>query len=46
MLNERYGLFDYETMFGALDPSPESSDGMQAFMEKRNPNWIPENLSA
>lgn len=44
MLNERYELFDYETMFGALDTSPEPCEGMQAFTEKRNPNWIPANL--
>ncbi|WP_024796516.1 enoyl-CoA hydratase/isomerase family protein [Tomitella biformata] len=44
MLNERYGLFDYETMWGALDTSPEPREGMLAFMEKRPPNWVPSDL--
>lgn len=44
MLNDRYGLVDYQTMFGALDQSPELREGMQAFMEKRQPNWIPTDL--
>jgi enoyl-CoA hydratase/carnithine racemase len=44
MLNERYGLIDYQTMFGALEHSPEPREGMLAFMEKRNPSWIPEDL--
>jgi enoyl-CoA hydratase len=42
MLNERYGLIDYQTMFWALEESPEPREGMQAFMEKRAPSWIPE----
>jgi enoyl-CoA hydratase/carnithine racemase len=46
MLNERYGLIDYQTMFGALDHSPEPREGMQAFMEKRPPNWVPPDLPA
>ena len=41
MLNERYGTIDYATMFWALAHSPEPREGMQAFMEKRQPNWIP-----
>jgi enoyl-CoA hydratase len=41
MLNERYGLIDYQTMFWALDHSPEPREGMRAFMEKRPPSWIP-----
>ena len=41
MLNERYGHVDYQTMFWALDHSPEPREGMQAFMEKRPPNWVP-----
>jgi enoyl-CoA hydratase/carnithine racemase len=41
MLNERYGLIDYQTMFWALDHSPEPREGMLAFMEKRPPSWIP-----
>ncbi len=46
MLNERYGQFDYQTMFGALETSPEPREGMRAFMEKREPDWIPRNLPA
>ena len=42
MLNERYGHVDYQTMFWALDHSPEPREGMQAFMEKRQPGWIPQ----
>jgi enoyl-CoA hydratase/carnithine racemase len=41
MLNERYGLIDYQTMFGSLASSPEPREGMRAFMEKRPPDWIP-----
>ena len=41
MLNERYGLIDYQTMFWALAESPEPREGMQAFMEKRAPSWVP-----
>jgi len=41
MLNDRYGLIDYQTMFGSLAGSPEPREGMLAFMEKRPPNWIP-----
>jgi enoyl-CoA hydratase/carnithine racemase len=44
MLNERYGLVDYQTMFDALAHSPEPREGMLAFMEKRNPSWIPADL--
>jgi enoyl-CoA hydratase/carnithine racemase len=40
MLNERYGLIDYQTMFWALAESPEPREGMQAFMEKRPPAWL------
>ncbi|HWF16353.1 MAG TPA: enoyl-CoA hydratase/isomerase family protein [Acidimicrobiales bacterium] len=46
MLNERYGLIDYQTMFWALEESPEPREGMQAFMEKRPPNWVPEGLTS
>jgi enoyl-CoA hydratase/carnithine racemase len=42
MLNERYGFFDYQTMFWALEESPEPREGMRAFMEKRDPSWVPE----
>nr|MDT0663705.1 enoyl-CoA hydratase/isomerase family protein [Micromonospora sp. DSM 115978] len=41
MLNERYGSIDYQTMFWALEESPEPREGMLAFMEKRQPSWIP-----
>jgi hypothetical protein len=44
-LNERYGSIDYQTMFWALDHSAEPREGMQAFMEKRPPSWIPDDLS-
>jgi enoyl-CoA hydratase/carnithine racemase len=44
MLNERYGQIDYQTMFWALEQSPEPREGMQAFMEKRPPSWIPPGL--
>ncbi len=44
MLNERYGLIDYQTMFGSLATSPEPREGMAAFMEKRQPSWIPPDL--
>jgi enoyl-CoA hydratase len=42
MLNEHYGAVDYQTMFWALEHSEEPREGMQAFMEKRSPSWIPE----
>jgi hypothetical protein len=45
MLNDRYGLIDYQTMFWALDESPEPREGMQAFMQKRSPSWVPEQFS-
>lgn len=41
MLNERYGSIDYQTMFWAIEHSPEVREGMAAFMEKRPPDWIP-----
>jgi enoyl-CoA hydratase/carnithine racemase len=44
MLNERYGLVDYQTMFWALAESDEPREGMRAFMEKRRPSWVPEGL--
>lgn len=44
MLNERYGLIDYQTMFGALETSTELREGMLAFMEKRPPRWVPPDL--
>ncbi len=46
MLNERYGLIDYQTMFLALTSSPEPREGMRAFMEKRAPGWVPAGQAA
>ena len=45
MLNERYGTVDYPTMFNALDTAEEPREGMRAFMEKRQPNWVPAGLA-
>ena len=45
MLNERYGLIDYQTMFDALADSDEPREGMRAFMEKRPPAWVPPGMS-
>jgi enoyl-CoA hydratase len=45
MLNDRYGLIDYQTMFWALAESPEPREGMRAFLEKRPPDWVPEGLA-
>jgi enoyl-CoA hydratase/carnithine racemase len=42
MLNQRYGDIDYQTMFWSLDHSDEPREGMRAFMEKREPSWIPD----
>jgi enoyl-CoA hydratase/carnithine racemase len=44
MLNERYGPIDYPTMFAAIERSDEVREGMRAFMEKRQPSWIPTGL--
>jgi enoyl-CoA hydratase/carnithine racemase len=44
MLNERYGIVDTQTMSWAIWHSPEMSEGMNAFMEKRPPSWVPEDL--
>ncbi len=44
MINERYGLIDYQTMFGSLETSHEPREGMAAFMEKRKPAWFPYDL--
>ena len=44
MINERYGHIDYRTMFDALARSEEPREGMAAFMEKRDPSWIPRDL--
>jgi enoyl-CoA hydratase len=45
MLSERYGHVDYQTMFWALEHSPEPREGMRAFMEKRPPSWQPRDVS-
>jgi enoyl-CoA hydratase/carnithine racemase len=42
MLNDRYGLIDYQTMFASLAGSDEPREGMQSFMEKRAPSWVPD----
>jgi len=44
MLNEHYGNVDYQTMFRAIEHSPEPREGMRAFMEKRPPAWIPDDV--
>ena len=46
MLNERYGLIDTQTMFGSLATSQEPREGMRAFLEKRDPSWVPGDLPA
>jgi enoyl-CoA hydratase/carnithine racemase len=44
MLNDRYGLIDYQTMFASLAESDEPREGMLAFMEKRPARWVPADL--
>jgi enoyl-CoA hydratase len=45
MLNQQYARIDYETMFVSLmSETSEAREGMTAFMEKRQPSWIPEGL--
>ena len=44
MLNERYGTIDHQTMFWALEHTDEPREGMRAFMEKRDPSWVPPGL--
>jgi enoyl-CoA hydratase len=46
MLNQQYARIDYETMFVSLMHGSEPREGMQAFMEKREPDWIPKDLPA
>jgi enoyl-CoA hydratase len=47
MLNQQYARIDYETMFTSLmSPTSEAREGMDAFMEKRQPNWIPADFPA
>ena len=45
MLNQQYAPIDYETMFISLmSETSEAREGMTAFRETRQPNWIPEGL--
>jgi enoyl-CoA hydratase len=44
MLNQQYAPIDYETMFASLAHGQEVREGMSSFMEKRQPNWIPDDL--
>jgi enoyl-CoA hydratase/carnithine racemase len=44
MLHDRYEPIDYQTMFWGLEHSPEPREGMTAFMEKRPPSWIPDDM--
>lgn len=45
MLNQQYAQIDYQTMFISLmNEHSEAREGMTAFMEKRQPNWIPADL--
>ncbi len=47
MLNQQYAPIDYQTMFLSLmGERSEAREGMQAFMEKRAPAWVPEDLPA
>jgi len=47
MLNQQYAPIDYQTMFLSLmSENSEAREGMTAFMEKRQPNWIPADLPA
>ena len=47
MLNQQYARIDYETMFASLmNEDSEAKEGMRAFMEKRQPRWVPADLPA
>ena len=46
MLNQQYAPIDYETMFASLAYGREPREGMAAFMEKREPDWVPKDLPA
>jgi enoyl-CoA hydratase/carnithine racemase len=47
MLNQQYAPIDYETMFASLmNGASEAKEGMNAFMEKRQPKWVPADLQA
>lgn len=44
MLNQHYPAIDYETMFASLAYGREPREGMRAFMDKREPDWVPKDL--
>ena len=44
--NIHHAPIDYQTMFISLMNGTEPREGMAAFMEKRQPNWIPPDLPA
>ncbi|HUD27808.1 MAG TPA: enoyl-CoA hydratase/isomerase family protein [Novosphingobium sp.] len=44
MLNQQYAAIDHETMFTSLAFGREPREGMRAFMEKRDPDWVPRDL--
>ncbi len=46
MLNQQYAPIDYETMFASLMHGREPREGMNAFLEKRDPDWIPRDMPA
>jgi len=47
MLNQQYAPIDYQTMFISLmSETSEAREGMNAFMEKREPRWVPADLPA
>jgi enoyl-CoA hydratase len=41
MINERYGRLDLATMDRSLYHGPEAREGFDAFVEKREPSWVP-----
>jgi enoyl-CoA hydratase/carnithine racemase len=43
VVNERYGHYDRMSMEESLS-SPECAEGWQAFLERRAPSWVPEDL--
>jgi enoyl-CoA hydratase/carnithine racemase len=45
MLNERYGRVDFDTMRWALQHGAEPREGMRAFLERRPPSWVPDDLA-
>lgn len=44
MLNQNYPPIDYETMFASLAHGREPREGMAAFLDKREPDWVPAGL--